>query len=480
MDMTKLSKTSFVLIDNQEINIGKFVLKLVNLPANVMLDFFNEIGLMIPRELRIRALRTVLNPVVNNHQMVVQSLTDEVQYRLGWYDNFSETQLVNLLPLFNNDELVQSYLAELWLELLTYMVSKKVSESDTIKLYELAEKYLYEPFFDYAGFNKTINPLFYDNPNEIDGLTVDKFRPVLFKSSTTVEIRDIGEKYGVKVPRRIKKQELVDIIKQELRDRKILTPEEEAKIDKLSVIPLQRYAIDHDVKASIELKKEEIIEYIIKNAKETKENYFVPEHPGIYESIQSSKDSKVKDEVLEPKVELEEVIKPTQELSPLEESLLGSDAELLEKIVDLELENRRLKEELKGLKELDHETYEDEISLEGTQHVHEHYHYHYNMNDTDECECSKDHDCKCHEDHECQCHGDHDHDHDHDHHHDDLVDINLADLEEKEPIILFPFKTTVTQKQFIQIKKNEVKLINNKKRKLNKLEPVPVSFIDSE
>lgn len=477
MYMTKLSKTSFVLIDNQEINIGKFVLKLVNLPANVMMEFFNEIGLMIPRELRIRVLRTVLNPVVNNHQMVLESLTDEVQYRLGWYDNFSETQLINLLPQFNNDELVQSYLAELWLELLTYMVSKKVSESDTLKLYELAEKYLYEPFFDYAEFNKTINPLFYDNPNEIDGLTVDKFRPVLFKSSTTVEIREIGEKYGVKVPRRIKKQELVDIIKQELRERNQLTPEEEAKIDKLSVIPLQRYAIDHDVKASIELKKEEIIEYIIKNAQETKENYFVPEHPGIYESIQSSKDSKVKDEVLEPKVELEEVEKPTQELSALEESLLGSDAELLEKIVDL-----------KDLKELDRETYEDEIFSDGTQHVHEHYHYHYNMNDTDECECSNDHDCECHEDHDCDCHedhdcdchGNHDHDHDHHHHHDDLVDINLADLEEKEPIILFPFKTTVTQKQFAQIKDNEIKLINNKKRKLSKMEPVPVSFIDSE
>jgi len=46
---------------------------------------------------------------------------------------------------------------------------------------------------------------------------------------------------------------------------------------------MQRYAIDHDIKASTELKKEEIIEYILANAKETKESYFIPESIDVYE-----------------------------------------------------------------------------------------------------------------------------------------------------------------------------------------------------
>jgi hypothetical protein len=45
----------------------------------------------------------------------------------------------------------------------------------------------------------------------------------------------------------------------------------------MSVLLMQRYAIDNDIKASTELKKEEIIEYILSNAQETKETYYVPE-----------------------------------------------------------------------------------------------------------------------------------------------------------------------------------------------------------
>ncbi|MDD2575322.1 MAG: hypothetical protein PHD47_02495 [Acholeplasmataceae bacterium] len=502
--MTKLSKASFVLIDNQEINIGEFVEKLVNLPADATVDFFKEIGLMIPREIRIRVLKTVLNPSVKNKMIVEDNLSDEVQYRLGWYDNFSETQLINLLPQFNDDNLINKYLDELWLNLLSYIVSKKVSESDTLKLYELSQKYQYEPFFDVKDFNKKIDVLFYDNPDEIDGLSVDVFRPVLFKSSTTVEIREIGEKYGVKVPRRIKKQELVEIIKQELNDRNQLTPDEEAKIDKMSVIPLQRYAIDHDIKASIELKKEEIIEYIIKNAKETKEKYFMPDNPGIYESIQSSNStepltepqkeeighSEEKPILVEPEEDktsqlvestdsvqektdvLEEILEEAftphsdkEELFKLEEKFLGSDAELLEKIVDLEIENKKLKDLLKESQALHVKEDSETLTLSATHHVHEHHHYHHYMDE---------------DTHECHCHEEHDHDHNHPHDHKTEIDIHLEDLSDKEPVILFPFKTTVTQKQFSQIKENEAKNIKNRKRKLSKLEPVPVSFIDSE
>ena len=80
----------------------------------------------------------------------------------------------------------------------------------------------------------------------------------------------------------LRNKKLVEIIKQELNDKNQLTPAEEAKIDKMSVIPLQRYAIDHDIKASIELKKKKLLNISLKNAKETKEKYFVPTNPGVY------------------------------------------------------------------------------------------------------------------------------------------------------------------------------------------------------
>ena len=82
-----------------------------------------------------------------------------------------------------------------------------------------------------------------------------KIRPVLYKSSTLVEIRELGSKYGVEVPKRLKKNQLADIIIAELKDRGLHTDAEEAKVRSMSILVLQRYAIDNDIKASTELKK---------------------------------------------------------------------------------------------------------------------------------------------------------------------------------------------------------------------------------
>ena len=59
----------------------------------------------------------------------------------------------------------------------------------------------------------------------------------------------------------------------ELRERGEHTPELETHLRGLSIIMMQRFAKDRDIKASTELKKEEIIEYILANAQETKEAY---------------------------------------------------------------------------------------------------------------------------------------------------------------------------------------------------------------
>ncbi|MBE0700110.1 MAG: hypothetical protein IH571_00330, partial [Acholeplasmataceae bacterium] len=159
--------------------------------------------------------------------------------------------------------------------------------------------------------NREIKNLFFDSYGRIDGLTQAKFRPVLFKSATLSEVRDLGSKYGVEVPRRLKKSELADIIIKELTDRKQHTNILEQEIRGMSVLVMQRFAIDHDIKASTELKKEEIIEYILANAKETKEAYFVPDSKEVYEKEVS--------EVAEQPIEDIEPEAPKEEQQPLDE-----------------------------------------------------------------------------------------------------------------------------------------------------------------
>ncbi|MDY0133699.1 MAG: hypothetical protein RBR46_01605, partial [Acholeplasmatales bacterium] len=125
--MQKLEKDSVVVIDNQDIEINDILDKVVNIPADSMLSYFTVLGLMFPRRLRMDALKKVLSPYVNNERPHVTQLTDELLYRIRWFDTFSEAQLVNLLPVFEDGRLLDEYKEEFWLGIVSYMLEKKVS-----------------------------------------------------------------------------------------------------------------------------------------------------------------------------------------------------------------------------------------------------------------------------------------------------------------------------------------------------------------
>lgn len=278
--MKKLKKDSIVVIDNKDVKINEVLPKVAVLSAKSILEYFKNLGLMFTRKLRMAALKEVITPYVNYQKPHINPLTDELRYRLRWYDTFSEAQLVNLLPVFEDGELLKDYKEELWLNILDYMVEKQVADENFNKLFSLNEdisKVAPLEVLDGIGYNNAINELFYDQENEIDGLVVSIFRPVVYKCSTLGEVREIGKKYGVDVPRRLRKQELVEIILDELKDKGALTPDIEAQVNSMTVIPLQRFAKNNDIKVSIELTKEEIIEYILKNAHQTKATYFKPQ-----------------------------------------------------------------------------------------------------------------------------------------------------------------------------------------------------------
>jgi hypothetical protein len=99
----------------------------------------------------------------------------------------------------------------------------------------------------------------------------------------------------------------------------------------MSVIVMQRFAIDHDIKASTELKKEEIIEYILANAKETKEAYFIPDSPQVYEQEVEQVQKHV-DEVLKPEVVIvPEEVKP-EIIEEVSEEVVEEKPEVKEEI----------------------------------------------------------------------------------------------------------------------------------------------------
>ncbi|MFU8792487.1 MAG: hypothetical protein ACNA7K_00525 [Acholeplasmataceae bacterium] len=320
--MSRINRESQISIGKKDIKVSEFLKTLIYLPGESVRDFFIDLGLTIPREIRMFALRETLRVRVIETKKTRLTLADELNYRLSWFSEFCETQLEHLLVFFDDRDLDKDFLEEFWVEVLNYMLTKGVIAETFHHLYEMSVLHVKQnglvlPVM--KTYNKTIKDIFFDNMGRIDGLTLKKIRPVLYKSSTLGEIRDLGEKYGVDVPRRLKKDQLADIIVKELKERNQYSESVEKDIRKMSVILLQRYAIDHDIKASTELKKEEIIEYILKNAKETKEAYFVPKSYDDYnQEVHDVSGEKVEDEVElkpqpEPQPEKEVASEPVEE-----------------------------------------------------------------------------------------------------------------------------------------------------------------------
>lgn len=322
--MPKLSKESIIKVGTRDFAVSDVIKPLTHLPAEQVVGFFQQIGLTIPRELRIYVLKETLRQRVAETRRSRGTLADELNYRLSWFSEFTETQLENLLVFFDDEQLVKQYLDDFWTDLLSYMIDKQVPANDIKTLFDLSVSYVKDKGLvdvDIKSYNRTLSVLFYDSFNRIDGLSPQKIRPVLYKSSTLNEIRDLGDKYGVKVPRRLKKEELANIIINEIKDKGEYTQSLENQIRQMSVLVLQRYAIDHDIKASTELKKEEIIEYILANAKETREAYFIPSSIAAYEQ----EIEEISDEDKEPEVpvkhepEVEKVIAKVMDEEPEEE-----------------------------------------------------------------------------------------------------------------------------------------------------------------
>jgi len=364
--MARLTRDSVVLIGTKELKVDDILKTIIYLPANQVKTFFVEIGLTIPREIRMFVLRENLREKVIETRKSRLTLADELNYRLSWFTEFTETQLENLLIFFDDPALDRAFLEDFWTDLLSYMVEKGVQAKDLKNLVDLSISHVKAVGLELPNmktYNRDLKDLFFDSMNRIDGLPQQKFRPVLYKSSTLGEIRDLGAKYDVDVPRRLKKTELADIIIKELKDRGQHTDELEKEIRSMSVIVMQRFAIDHDIKASTELKKEEIIEYILANAKETKETYFIPDSPKVYEKeveevaqhveeepkVQPAVVAVVEEEQPEEKVEEPVVAEEVVEEQPAIVEEIEEVEEKVEEVVE-EAEEEVVQEEKKPVK----------------------------------------------------------------------------------------------------------------------------------
>ena len=251
-----------VVIGSKEYTYDYVIDNLANLSGKQISDFFLNREVKMPRALNMLALRSVLNDQVKISKQLV--LTDEMRYRLLSYNSFSEYQLQNFMATIVNDTLFGQYVKNLWKLILANADELKLVESELSYLLTLKKEQLNN---DFNSYEVLINPAFVDFDEEFDGLGYDTFQSTLVKSSTITELREIGAKYNLNIPRRLKREELEKLICERLEEENKLDEETKAKLDLMPVLMLQRFAKINGIKLSVELKKDELVDFIIRAAK---------------------------------------------------------------------------------------------------------------------------------------------------------------------------------------------------------------------
>ena len=255
-----------LVVSNKKKDLNEVLEKLASKDSKKVAAFLVQYA-SLPRELRIGALRLVLNDYVKMAKELV--LSDEFMYRLNWYEKFSEYQLVNFWNILASsnadkfDEQAEAVRFKKTFYLLLLLNADSVGFSDK-ELEALLRMHTAESTDEtFKEFMNESDDAFYDYECNFDGMSYEDFKTVLKKCSTVADIRNIASKYGINVPKRLKKDELVALVLEGLRRQGKANEGTEAELKKMSAISLQRYAKVNGVKASTEMKKEDIIEYIM-------------------------------------------------------------------------------------------------------------------------------------------------------------------------------------------------------------------------
>ncbi len=311
-------QNNIIQLNGKEIGFSAAIEKLSRLSSAQTADFFQSRERKLSRKLNMQALRYALNDKVKIAKQL--NISDEMKYRLLCYPTFCEYQLQNFMNTIITDELFKEYKEYFWKLVLANSDDLKIADSELNYLLLLPEQ---SENIDFKIFQETIFPVVFDDMFEFDGLTKEQFRVTLAKSSTLVELREIGDKYKLSIPRRLKKEELQAIIVEELQAMGKYDEETAKKLNIMSVLTMQRFAKQNKIKASIELKKEELIEYILKQADKANltknDNSFVVKEIELVEAFEFKEEYVVEEEIEESVVE--ETIEEVTEEPVVEETI---------------------------------------------------------------------------------------------------------------------------------------------------------------
>ena len=268
--MAKNKKSEdFIYLYSKKVKITKLVQDFTVIPSYEIVKYLLNKEIYLPNYLHKALIRKNIAPAIADGESS-NKFSDEMKFRLKWFDKFTIFQLERLASGYQLPINVTEYKKDFWDIIIRNRTELGINNLEFVKLQNLTLKYAREAQESYESISQEFSKVYFEPDGYFDGSLIEEAQEVLVNATTLSEIRDLGKKYNVDIPRRINKKQLVDIVSIKLD----FDDEKRLEISKKSILEIERYAKRRKVNVSIELKKNDMIDYImIKMPKESAPKY---------------------------------------------------------------------------------------------------------------------------------------------------------------------------------------------------------------
>ena len=234
--------------------------RLSNLSGDQVYSMFSNRGIAVPRRLNCLALYSVINQRLKN--IHASELSKDYFYRLKYYKEFSESQLINLFSLIcKTNEEFKLYRVNLFKLIIINYVGLNLNDGE-IKYLKDLRKLSVESFDVYSSF---ISAMCHEQTNTFDGQDFKVLEDCLINSATSSEIVSLALKYGLNVPTKLKKNEIVDNIYEYYDKQGKLTIELKNEIENKNIAELNAFCKSKKLPFSSSMTKTEMVYYLFYN-----------------------------------------------------------------------------------------------------------------------------------------------------------------------------------------------------------------------
>jgi len=350
----------------------EFSVNMVVVPIKDIVERMKEHHIKLP----LFAYRFLLKETIRDEvfeEKRYNAYSDELQYRLRNYDMHSIFLLEKLIHQYDIPFDLPKFKEMLFNFLYLNKDAKNIDRSFFDQIIDMKDEYeLDVERMDYDEFYPIFESRLFQTIGYIDGIHSDDWTDETLTSHTLGDLKALGQKYGIKVPRRINKSRLIEILAAKLR----LDDEEVELLSKKSILDIEIYAKEKGFRISTDLKKRDMIEFIKfslgmyhKEIPEDEYNYHIPipqlevtleqdieEHVEVVEEvIETDEDKDMVDEFIEGQVQGEE-----------EEAVI----EALDTDKEEDIETSSQEETIEVDEEIEEEE-EDTLELEETEEIDE-------------------------------------------------------------------------------------------------------------